>query len=233
MKILINSEGNRYFWDSGDLHTKLGVVKEDDIKRGALVKSHLGKEFIVFDASFIDRLEKIKRGPAIITKKDAGAIISYTGINKDSKMVDAGTGCGMLAAFLGNISNYVVSYEKNKSFFDIAKQNMRFLGIEVTLKNKDIEDGIDENDLDLITLDLLEPWKVFSHAQNKLKSGGFLVCYLTNIIQVAECVKHLEGFYIEKVSETIERDWLVDGLKVRPKHIGLLHTGWLLFARKI
>ena len=232
MKVLINLEGNRYLWEKEDLHTHFGVIRSSKIKNG-VIKSDLGKEFIVFDAGFVDKLEKIKRGPAIITKKDIGEIIEYTGINKNSKIVDGGTGCGVLAAFLGNVSNCVVSYEKNKAFFNLAKENMRFLGVNVKLKNKNIENGIDEKNLDLITLDLLEPWKVFSHAQKRLKSGSFLVCYLTNIIQVIECVKHLERFYIEKIFETIEREWIAEGLKVRPRHIGLLHTGWLLFARKI
>ena len=232
MKVIINKKRHRYCWDKGDLHTNEGLIKEDSIKNG-MIKSNLGKDFVVFDAFFIDKLEKIKRGPAIINKKDVGEIIACTGINKNSRIVDCGTGCGVLAAFLGNISNYVVSYEKNKAFFDLAKKNLEFLGVKVKLKNKDIENGIDEKNLDLITLDLLEPWKVFSHAQKRLKSGSFLVCYLTNIIQVIECVKHLERFYIEKIFETIEREWIAEGLKVRPRHIGLLHTGWLLFARKI
>ncbi|MFH1591931.1 MAG: rRNA adenine N-6-methyltransferase family protein [Candidatus Woesearchaeota archaeon] len=230
MKVVIDKKGNKYFWQKGELHTSLGVIK--DVKNG-IVKSNLGNEFIVFDAGFVDKLEKIKRGPAIILKKDVGEIVAHTGISQKSKIVEGGSGCGVLAAFLGNVSDNVVSYEKNRSFFEIAKKNLEFLGVQVKLKNKDLHEGIDEKNLDLVVLDLLDPWKVFLHAKKSLKSGGFLVCYLTNINQVMECAKNLEGFYLEKVLENIERGWVVDGFKVRPEHNGLMHTGFLLFARRV
>lgn len=232
MKIVIDKEGNKYLWEKGDLHTSLGMIKEGNIKNG-MVKSNLGNAFLVFDAGFADKIEKVKRGPAIMLKKDIGEIIAYSGINSKSSIVDAGSGTGVLAAFLGNISKNVVSYEKNKEFFKLAKKNLEFLDVKVKLKNKDIFTGIDEKNLDLITLDLLEPWKVFKHARMSLRSGGFLICYLTNINQLIECAKNLEGFYLERVLENIEREWVVDKLIVRPKHQGLMHTGFLLFARKI
>ena len=232
MKIIIDSEGNKLLWKKGDLHTSFGVVKEDKIKNG-IVETHLGKNLVIFDAHFVDLLERIERGPAIMNKKDIGTILSYTGINSKSEIVDAGTGCGILAACLGNISKNVVSYERRKDFYELAQRNLKFLGVKIKLKQKDIFDGIDEKNLDLITLDLLEPWKVVKHAQRNLKSGGFLVSYLTNINQVSQLVDNLDGFYFEKVLETIERGWVVDGVKVRPEHQGLLHTGFLVFARRI
>ncbi|MBI2498732.1 methyltransferase [Candidatus Woesearchaeota archaeon] len=232
MKVIIDSKGNKHYWDGGDLHTSFGVIKEKYIRNG-VVKSHLGKEFIVFDGGFVDKINKIKRGPAIMLPKDIGLILSYTGINSKSKVVDAGSGCGVLAGFLGNISKKVTSYEKNKDFFNLAKKNLEFLGIKVKLKNKDIYEGIDENDLDLITLDLNEPWKVLKHAKKSLKSGGFLVCYLPNINQVDLLVKEAMGFYVEKVLENIEREWIVDDIRLRPKNLILGHTGFLVFLRNI
>jgi len=232
MKVIIDVKGDKYYWEKGDLHTSFGVVKEKDIKNG-IVKSHLNKEFIVFDGSFIDKLNKIKRGPAIMLPKDIGLILSYTGINSKSKIVDAGSGCGVLAGFLGNISDNVVSYERNEDFFNLAKKNLEFLDIKVKLKNKDIYEGIDEKNLDLITLDLTEPWEALEHAKKSLKSGGFLVCYLPNINQVEELVKKSNGFYVEKVLENIEREWIVDEKRLRPRNMILGHTGWLVFLRRI
>ena len=232
MKIIIDKKGNRLIWEKGDLHTSLGLIKEKNIKNG-IVKSEIGNEFLVFDAGFVDKLNKIKRGPAIMNKKDIGLIIAYTGIGKDSKVVEGGSGCGVLASYLGRISKNVASYEKNNEFFKLAKRNLEFLDVKVKLKNKDICEGIDEEDLDLVVLDLLESWKAVKHAKRSLKSGGFLVCYLTNINQVIELVKNLDGFYLDKVLENIEREWVIEGLKVRPKNIGILHTGFLVFARRI
>ena len=116
---------------------------------------------------------------------------------------------------------------------ELSKKNIEDLKLRAVLKNKDIYEGIDEEYLDLVVLDLLESWKAVKHAKRSLKSGGFLVCYLTNINQVIELVKNLDGFYLDKVLENIEREWVIEGLKVRPKNIGILHTGFLVFARRI
>lgn len=234
-KILIDDKGNKYYWSSGDLHTSLGKVKEADIKKGEKVASHLGKEFLVLDATFLDKTERIERGPAVISRKDIGNIIVTTGINKDSKIVDIGTGSGMLALYLANISSSVTSYEKNKQFYETAKKNAEKLDIKITIKNRDALEGIDEKDLDVITIDLKEPWLFLPYAAKAIKSGGFCVAYVPHIHQVQELYKEAikHQFYVAKVSETIEREWVIDELKSRPQSTGILHTGFLAFLRRI
>src|SRR3989344_69845 len=148
-KILINKETNtKHYWSSGDLHTKDGIIKESDIKNGDFARTHLGKGFYVLPALFPDKTERIKRGPAIMLPKDIGLIIAYTGIDAKSKILDAGAGCGMLAAHLALISKSVVSYEINKPFLKLAEENLKALGVKVKLNNKDIYNGIDEHNLD-------------------------------------------------------------------------------------
>lgn len=232
-KIIIDPKGNVYYYKKGDFHTQFGFLKERDIKNGFAGRNKYGN-FIVFDANFIDNVHEIKRGPAIINQKDIGLIMATTGIGKDSKVVDAGSGSGHLISYLARIGCEVTSYEINPEFYRIAQENIKNLKLEVKIKNKDIYLGIDEKNLDLITLDLLSPWKVTSHAEKSLKSGGFLVAYLTNINQVMELVESFaDKFYLWKVSEVLEREWIVENLKVRPKHHMLAHTGFLVFARKI
>ncbi len=210
-----------------------GVLKEENIKPG-IAKSDIGKEFIVFDANFIDNLEKIKRGPAVAHPKDIGLIITTTGIGVGSKVVDAGSGCGKLAAALSRVGCKVTSYEINPEFYQIAKENIEKLKVDVEIKNKDIYEGIEEDNLDLITLDLLEPWKATEHASKSLKSGAFLVAYLPTITQVMEFVKSLQNnFCLWKISEVLEREWTIENLKVRPNSQMLGHTAFLVFARKI
>jgi len=231
-KILIDKKGRKYFWSSGDLHTLVGVVKEKDIKNGD-VKSHIGKEFLCFDANFNDNLEKIKRGPAIMLQKDIGMIVAYAGIDRNSKVLDAGTGCGVLAAHLAKFCE-VISYEKDRKSIEIAKKNFEDLGVDVKIEERDIYEGIDEKDLDLIVLDLVEPWKVLKHAKKSLNAGKFLVCYLPTITQVMRLVEELDSeFYLDRVCEILERDWVVSGRKVRPENQMLGHTGFLVFVRKI
>ncbi len=235
VKKVFVSEDRKYYWNKGDFNSSEGLVKERDIKNGR-VKSHIGKEFLVFDANFIDKIKKIKRGPAIMLEKDIGAIIANTGIDKNSKVVDAGTGCGVLAAFLANSVKEVYSYEINKKFFELAKENLKNLGLKnVKVYNKDIEEGIKERNVDLITLDLPEPWKVLKEGYKALKSGGFLVAYLPNITQVDKLIIEAKrgSFFVEKLIEIIEREWFFDQNRLRPKNQIIGHTAFLVFVRKV
>ncbi len=233
-KILIDQKENVYYWSSGDLHTSLGKIKESDILQGGKIKSHLNKEFIIFDAAFSDQIEKSERGPAVILKKDIGNIVATTGISKDSRIVDVGTGGGMLALHLANISPHVTSYEKSEEFCRIAVKNAEKVNAKIIIKNKDAMEGIEEKNLDLVTIDLKEPWMLLKEMYNVLKSGGFCVAYLPHTQQVQRfCSEARENkFYVQKVSETMEREWIFEEQKSRPKNIGILHTGFLVFLRK-
>ena len=64
-KVLIDENGNKYYWQKGDLSTHLGTIKENKIKKAkSEVKSNLGKKFLVLEANFLDNINKIKKGPA-------------------------------------------------------------------------------------------------------------------------------------------------------------------------
>lgn len=235
MKVLINSNGKRFLWKSGDLHTEDGIIKESDIKnRSVKIKSNISKELTKFEAGFQDQLKELRPGPATVNAKDAGTIIAQTGINSKSKIVDAGAGSGFLAAYLANITNNVTTYEKNKEHFKLAKSNLKKLAPKVKIKHKDISKGIDENNLDLITLDLPNPEDILKHAVKSLKSGAYLVCYLPNITQVQSLIKASEKYnlILEKALETIEREWTVQDRICRPNHQILGHTAFLVFFRK-
>ncbi|MDP4012252.1 MAG: rRNA adenine N-6-methyltransferase family protein [Candidatus Nanoarchaeia archaeon] len=232
-KVLITPDGSKLYWSKGDLHTNYGVVKENDIKNG-LVKSHSGKEFLVYDAQFVDRLNKIKRGPAVISNKDVGIILTNTGINPKSKILEAGAGSGRLTAFLANISSNVTSYERKEEFYKIAETNLKELGLKAKLRLKDIYEGITEKNLDVIILDLPEPWQVLNYAVKALKCGGFLVAYLPHMTQVIEFTKALSSpFVLDKVEEVLEREWILEDRKARPENQMLGHTAFLVFVRKI
>lgn len=235
MKVITNSKGKRFLWKSGDLHTEDGIIKESDIRnRSPKIKSSIKKELVKFEAKFQDQLKELRPGPATVNAKDAGTIIAQTGINSKSKIVDAGSGSGFLAAYLANITNNVTTYEKNTEHYKLAKSNLKKLSPKVKIKNKDVSEGIDETDLDLITLDLSNPEEILSHATKSLNSGAYLACYLPNITQVQSLIqaskKH--NLILEKVLETIEREWTIQDRICRPKHQILGHTAFLVFFRK-
>ena len=240
-KVLLASNGRKFFAKtlSEDLHTQYGFVKKEDLKLedGSMVKTNTGKEFSIFNPSFIDEYKKIKRDAQIIPLKDIGLIISETGINKNSRILDAGSGSGALACFLASIAKEVVTYEIRKDFMEIVKKNIEFLGLKnIKIKNKDIHNELEDDDFDVFTLDVPEPWKAIETASKALKPGGFLVSYSPSVPQVADFVNALrndKGFVYLKTSEITEREWEVQERKVRPKSAGIGHSGFLSFGRKV
>ncbi|MBI2647186.1 methyltransferase domain-containing protein [Candidatus Woesearchaeota archaeon] len=241
-KILFTKNGRRFFVKdiNKDLHTEYGFIKNRELKKakdGEVLKSNTNKEFFIFPPTFIDLHSKIKRGAQIIPLKDIGLIIAETGINKESRILDAGSGSGALACLLGSIAKEVITYEIREDFIKIVASNIEFLGLgNIKLKNKDIYKEIDEKDIDVVTLDLSEPWKAIENCSIALKPGGFLASYNLTIPQVMDFVNSIKknkDFVYLKTSEIIEREWEVEERKVRPKSKGIGHSGFLSFARKV
>jgi len=236
MKILIHKD-KKFLWKEGDLHTNFGVIKDKDIKKaknGSKVVSNIKEEFIVLEPSFDDLIKRIKRGPQIMITKDIGYILTNTGITKDSTVLEAGAGSGYLTSFLSIFCKKVISYERNKEFFKLVNENIKFIGLKnIEIKNKDVYKKIDEKELDLIILDLPEPWNAIENAFKALKKGYFLVCYLPTINQVIELLKKNKTFIHVKTVEIIEREWQIDEGKVRPVSSIISHTGFMVFLRKI
>ena len=187
--------------------------------------------------TIIDFLKKAKRGPQVILPKDAGLIVSVTGCCPGWKVVDAGTGSGFLAIFLGNLGCKIYTYEKEKRFYDIARKNIKNSGLKnIKIKNSDITKGIKEKNVDMVTLDMKNPEKVLKHVYKSLKSGGWLVIYSMHIEQIQKVWKELKkyGFKETKILENLQREWQIEGRTfTRPKTHMLAHTGFLTFARKI
>ncbi len=240
-KVLITSDGKKFFVRdlTKDFHCQFGFVKKANLKKkeGSTIKTNIGKQMIILKPSFIDIYRKIKRDPQIIPPKDIGLIIAETGINKNSLVVDAGAGSGALCCFLAHVVKKVVTYELREDFSKTVKQNIEFLGLKnIMLKNKDVYKGISERGVDLITLDLPEPWKVIEHARKALKTSGFLVSYSPTIPQTNDFVNKVnntEGLMHIKTVELIQREWEVNDRKVRPMSRMIGHTGFLSFVRRV
>lgn len=183
---------------------------------------------------FFKQLKKIKRGPAIMLEKDIGIILANTEINKSSIVLDAGSGSGVTSIFLAKFVKRVYSYDNRKEFLEIAKENTKKFNIKnIVFKNKEVYNEIDEKNLDLISLDLKEPWKALDQAYDSLKEDGCLTAYLPNITQVQELALKLKNkFKVIKVLETIEREWIVEEKRVRPKNIIIGHTGFIIIIKK-
>jgi tRNA (adenine57-N1/adenine58-N1)-methyltransferase catalytic subunit len=241
-KILLSEEGRKFYLrnEKADFHTQFGFIRKDVLKKaksGTTVKTNTGSKLTVIEASFIDNYEKIKRLPQIIPRKDIATIIATTGIGKGSIVVDAGTGSGALSLFLANMTKKVTTYEIREDFAKIAEENIKELKLKnISIKQKSIYKGIDEKEVDLVCLDLPEPWEAIEPSTKALKPGGFIVSYSPTIPQVSdfiEAVKKNKSLIHIKTTETIEREWDFKDRVIRPKSQPIGHSGFLTFIRKI
>lgn len=184
---------------------------------------------------FPEILRKCKRGPQVVLPKDIGVILAYSGVGKNSLVVDAGAGSGWLAIALANVAKRVVSYEWREEFAELAEKNAKRAGVEgLEIKRKNVFDGIDEAEVDLVTLDLADSDKAVPHAFAALRKGGMIFGYLPHVEQARKfyeaCEK--EGFAGIEMVEAIVRNYLVRAAGVRPENVGLTHTAYVVFATK-
>ncbi|MFC1741206.1 tRNA (adenine-N1)-methyltransferase [Nanoarchaeota archaeon] len=237
-EVTIVKEKHHYVADiSKDFSTAYGTIKKADLKKTGKIKTHTKKEFNIFDASFIDIYKRIKRLPQIIPLKDIGFMIAKTGIGKESIVVEGGAGSGALSIMLSRYCKKVYSYEIKPEHLEVVKNNIKSLNIKnITLKNKSMYDKIAEKDVDLVCLDLPEPWNAIGPAAKALKQGGFIINYSPTIMQTADFVNALlkrDDFIHLETAEIIERKWEVEKRKVRPISKANIHSGFLSIGRRI
>ena len=221
---------------SQDFSIRYGIIKKEGLKKkSGKVSTNTGKEYLIFEPQFVDIYKRIRRGAQIIPIKDVGAIISNTGIGRNSVILEAGGGSGGFSCFASQYVKKVISYEIDDENIGIIKDNIKYLGIRnILVKKVDVYKKIDEKSFDMILLDLPEPWRAIENASKALKTGCFLVSYSPTIVQSQQFVNALtESFMHEKTIEMTERMWKIEGQVVRPVSKSILHSGFITFARKI
>jgi tRNA (adenine57-N1/adenine58-N1)-methyltransferase len=224
---------------AGKLHTDLGVINLDELHTksfGDKICSHLGAEFIIQKPKAPDFFKYAKRTGAPMMPKDIGIIISNTGLCSSDHVLDAGTGSGILAIYLGGIAKRVVTYEIREEFMEIARQNMTLAGLSnIELRHGDISleiQGLDEK-FDVITLDTMDASKVIPHVPRVIYPGGYLVTYSPFFEQAKEIRAAIDktGFTEVTTIETIEREISFTDRGTRPSTSRVGHTGFITIAR--
>ncbi|MFX1563658.1 MAG: tRNA (adenine-N1)-methyltransferase [Promethearchaeota archaeon] len=224
-------------------HLHRGILNYDDIigkEYGSFARTSLGTQISALPPLPRDLALKMGRQTNIVYPKDTGLILLLTGIGPGSKIVEAGTGSGALTSLLGyhvRPNGHVYSYEIREDFINAAQRNLEKANVEdvVTIKHQDILDGIEEQELDAVVLDMATPWDVVPTAYEALKGGAVLVSFSPTIEQTQRTVAALyESHFIEmQTSELIERQILVRTGKTRPATQMIGHTGYITSARKV
>ena len=145
---------------------------------------------------------------------------------------------------------------KNLEIVGAVKKNQKIIGLEeeneeenepetdngnnddglynVIQKIGDITEGIEEKDVDVIVLDMPDPWNVVEHAKNSLnKAKGRIAIYVPYIEQAKKSVEALKehGFLGIQTVECIVRDIEITNKGARPSTRMIGHTGYITFAR--
>ncbi len=235
MKLIIDKNANTYPYKD-IVHTKWGMLKTSEMKDGK-GKTNKGHEMYIISQSFHDIYRKIRRKAQIMLPKDIGRIIAECNLNKNSKVIDCGSGSGGTTCMLASLTKKVYSYDIRKDHLETAKKNADMLGLKnIIFREVDIYKSCPDKDADAVILDIPEPWKALDSIRRSIRSGGFLVNYSPNLTQVktlSEEIRASDDFLYIKTIELIEREWETDNMKLRPKFRMLGHTAFLTFARKI
>ncbi len=234
----------------GEVHTHRGVLRHDEVagrSDGSVVTDSGGHAYLALRPLLRDFVMSMPRGAAIVYPKDAAQLLADADIFPGATVVEAGVGSGALSLWLLRAvgsSGRLVSFERRPEFADVATANVAtFLGQEPP--NWEIRLGDLAGELprvmraatvDRVVLDMLAPWECVDAVADALIPGGVLACYVATVTQLSRTIEYIRatGAFTEpSASETIVRDWHVDGLAVRPEHRMVGHTGFLLSARRL
>jgi tRNA (adenine57-N1/adenine58-N1)-methyltransferase len=232
-------EDREYLLAPGDrLETDLGILEvPEDVAAGDTVQTHLGTTFTARELRGPDLFHHLERTGAPMMPRDAGLIVGHTGLCAADSVLDAGTGTGVLAAYLGRIGADVTTYERDPDFADVARENMALAGVtdRVDVRTGDVTDHLVGNErFDVLTLDTEDAATVVEHVPNLLVPGGYVAVYSPFVEQTREVVQTAESLGLDEIEtlETIQRTMDFDDRGSRPSTAGVGHTGYLTFARQ-
>jgi len=222
--------------------TDLGVLDvPEDVEPGDTITTHLDEPFEVRRLRSPDLFHHMERTGAPMMPRDIGLLVGHVGVQSGDRVLDAGTGTGVLSAYLGRMGAEVTTFEQKAEFAEVARENMNLAGVadRVDVNSGDVLDAIDERDdfgeFDLLTLDTQDAPAVVERAPDLLADGGFVAVYSPFVENTREVVEAARDTGLSNVEsqETIQREMDFDDRGSRPSTRGVGHTGYLTFARNV
>lgn len=244
--LLLGKDGKRFIVrlaQGGELHTHRGRISHDELigqPWGGKVVSHLRYPFWLLEPSIHDLIMDARRRTQIVYPKESGYILLKMNIRSGSRVIEAGTGSGVLTIALAQAvapEGRVYSYEEREDMLALAERNLTRVGLldYVELKERDIAEGFDEREVDALFIDVRSPHHYLLQAREALKSGGFFGAVVPTANQVSNLLRGLEeeGFVDIEVCEILLRPYKTVAARLRPVDRMVAHTGYLIFARLV
>jgi tRNA (adenine57-N1/adenine58-N1)-methyltransferase len=238
---LLVHDDREYLLQAGEtLETDLGVLEvPGEVRPGETVETHLGTAFTVRKLRLPDLFAHLERTGAPMMPRDVGLILGHTGVCGGDRVLDAGTGTGILAAAMARTGAEVTSFEVDADFAANARENMAVAGVahRVDVRTGDVTERVDqlvdEGPFDVLTLDTQDAPAMVERAPALLRTGGFVAVYSPFVEQTRETVQTAREVGLTDVEslETIQREMDFDERGSRPSTAGVGHTGYLTFGR--
>ena len=234
------AEDREHLLGPGDtLESDLGVMEvPEDIEPGDIVETHLGEPFKVRKLRGPDLFNHFERTGAPMMPRDIGLVVGHTGISGEDDVLDAGTGTGVLSAYLARCGADVTTFERDPEFAEVARENMALAGVadRVDVRTGDVTDQLGElGRYDVVTLDTEDAPTMVERTPNLLRDGGYVAVYSPFVEATREVVAAAEAVGLSAIEtlETIQREMDFDDRGSRPSTAGVGHTGYLTFARRV
>ncbi|HYF99423.1 MAG TPA: methyltransferase domain-containing protein [Candidatus Saccharimonadales bacterium] len=225
------------------LHTHIGIVDVSaSIGReyGSSIITNKDKRVFLLPPNTYDFVMKSQRTTQIVYPKDYGYIAARTGLKNGSQVLEIGTGSAALSTFLASIvmpNGHVHTFDVNEDFMSIAKKNLEKSGMNLYVTQHKFEPDIISqlHDIDLVIIDLGDPWNYLDIVHPVMKSGASIACICPTMNQLEMLSSHLfrGGFIDSDCVETFIRKIEAREGKTRPSMRMIGHTTYLGFARKV
>jgi tRNA (adenine57-N1/adenine58-N1)-methyltransferase catalytic subunit len=234
----------------GSFQTHRGYFRHSELigaSEGTIVETSSGVPYLALRPLLLDHVLSMPRGAAVIYPKDSAQIVSMADVYPGARVVEAGVGSGALTMSLLRAvgdGGSLLSIERREDFAAIATGNVEaFFGASHPaweLAVGDLADVLptarENGTVDRIVLDMLAPWENIDVSADALAPGGVLLAYVATTTQLSRFAEDLkaDGRFTEPLaSETMLREWHLEGLAVRPSHRMVAHTGFLVTTRRM
>ncbi|MGI0087418.1 MAG: tRNA (adenine-N1)-methyltransferase [Nitrosotalea sp.] len=226
-------------------HTHVGIIDHKKVigkEYGSAIKTNKGKTIYLLEPTVYDYVMKSQRSTQIVYPKDLGYIAARTGLQSGQTIVEIGTGSGSLTTFLASIvkpRGHVYTYDVDENFMAIASKNIEKAGVSkhVTMEKLDIKNikKVPQTDVDMVVVDLGDPWTVVPQARKMLKGSGYFVAICPTMNQLEKLASALRenDFFDMEFTEQIVRTIEAREGKTRHSFRGIGHTTYVAFARKV
>jgi len=224
--------------------TIAGILRGEDLiglRWGTVLELQAGRAYLLQPTRREIQEYLFKRVGQVIYPKDQGYIVVASSIEPGMTIVEAGVGSGFLTSVLASLlrcRGRIIGYDVRREALETTRFNLSLLGLEscVELRLGDIREGVPEKNIDMLVLDMPDPWEALKSLHPSLKAGAVSVVFVPTYNQVEKIYTSVvaKGYYVlVEAVEILRRPLEVKEGAIRPSTQIIGHTGFIVMLRKI